>query len=131
VSAAKTAAAQPAVSDAQRQQIIAEFLESTGQYVTNDASREAALTGAYAKGWQDGSSETVRLLSEPAKKLIGWRTPDYLYETSDRAKAKSWEPSVGALPIFEGDPNTKLTPEPAAQPASENHPDDRTPEAAT
>ncbi|RQH70030.1 hypothetical protein IPC102_09680 [Pseudomonas aeruginosa] len=47
-------------------------------------------------------------------RLIGWRTDNYLWETSDPDVAKNWEGNVGVLPIFEGDPNTKLNP-PAAQ----------------
>lgn len=41
-------------------------------------------------------------------KLIGWRTDNYLMETSDLAVAKNWECHYRMLPIFEGDPNTKL-----------------------
>ncbi|WP_305828732.1 hypothetical protein [Pseudomonas aeruginosa] len=41
-------------------------------------------------------------------KLIGWRTENYLWETSDPSVARNWEPNIGVLPIFEGDPNTKL-----------------------
>jgi hypothetical protein len=49
-------------------------------------------------------------------KLIGWRTSDYLMETSDVDKAKNWEVHYEMLPIFEGDPNTKLAaPQPAQQ----------------
>lgn len=48
----------------QRQKIIAEFLESTGQYVTNDASREAALNDAYAEGRKDEREANVDLLEE-------------------------------------------------------------------
>ena len=47
-------------------------------------------------------------------KLIGWRTSDYLMETSDVDKAKNWEVHYEMLPIFEGDPHTKLA---APQPA--------------
>ena len=42
------------------------------------------------------------------RKLIGWRTGDYLHETADRDKALNWIGNVEVLPIFEGDPNTKL-----------------------
>lgn len=41
-------------------------------------------------------------------RLIGWRTDNYLWETSDPDVAKNWEGNVGVLPIFEGDPNAKL-----------------------
>lgn len=48
------------------------------------------------------------------KRLIGWRSGDYLRETSDRSVALSWLGNVEVLPIFEGDKNTKLpTPVPA------------------
>lgn len=43
-----------------------------------------------------------------APKLIGWRTENFLWETDDVDKARNWEPNIGVLPIFEGDPNTKL-----------------------
>lgn len=46
-------------------------------------------------------------------KLIGWRMADYTAETSDPDKAKNWSANVPVLPIFEGDPNTKLTAAPA------------------
>ncbi len=47
-------------------------------------------------------------------KLIGWRTDDYLMETADKAKAENWSHHQTILPIFEGDPHTKLAaPEPA------------------
>lgn len=47
-------------------------------------------------------------LSKPDPKLIGWRTDDYLMETNDRAKAQNWSVHHAIIPIFEGDPNTKL-----------------------
>jgi hypothetical protein len=42
-------------------------------------------------------------------KLIGWRTADFLNETTDIRSARNWEVHYEVLPIFEGDPNTKLT----------------------
>jgi len=48
-------------------------------------------------------------------KLIGWRTADFLNETTDIKKARSWEVHYEVLPIFEGDSNTKLATPPAAQ----------------
>lgn len=48
-------------------------------------------------------------LPSAAKRLIGWRTENYLWETSDIAMAQNWEPHIGVLPIFEGDPHTKLS----------------------
>ncbi|WJN61321.1 Arc family DNA-binding protein [Pseudomonas sp. SO81] len=41
-------------------------------------------------------------------RLIGWRTADYLFETADRAVADNWSAHNTMLPIFEGDPVTKL-----------------------
>lgn len=43
-------------------------------------------------------------------KLIGWRTADYLYETSDPELAKNWSCNLSVLPIFEGDAITLLKP---------------------
>ena len=57
----------------------------------------------------------------PERKLIGWRTENFLWETDDPDKARNWEPNIGVLPIFEGDPNTKL----AASPTPPVQPDER------
>lgn len=55
-------------------------------------------------------------VAEPVAKLIGWRTDDYLMETNDPKLARNWEPHHKLLPIFAGDPNTKLAaPSPVAQ----------------
>lgn len=55
------------------------------------------------------SSQPVREpLTEAPRKLIGWRTSDYLMETSDPKMAKNWEVHHDILPIFEGDPNSPL-----------------------
>lgn len=56
-------------------------------------------------------SEQVKPESEQ-KRLIGWRTDNFLWETSDPDKARNWEGNIGVLPIFEGDVNTKLAPHP-------------------
>lgn len=56
---------------------------------------------------------------EVARKLIGWRTENFLWETDDPDKARNWEPNIGVLPIFEGDPNTKLTPPAPKQPMTD------------
>ena len=50
-----------------------------------------------------------------APKVIGWRTPDYLFETADRQTAIGWASNIGALPIFDGDAHTKLTHPPASR----------------
>lgn len=52
--------------------------------------------------------QAVPMTSKVAPKLIGWRSENFLWETDDIDKAKNWEPNIGVLPIFEGDPNTKL-----------------------
>ena len=41
-------------------------------------------------------------------KLIGWRTSDFLHETTDISIAQNWEMNIRVLPIFEGDINTKI-----------------------
>ncbi|MDG3721567.1 hypothetical protein L5B98_05785 [Pseudomonas aeruginosa] len=58
------------------------------------------------------AEQVANVVRQP--RLIGWRTDNYLWETNDPAVAKNWEGNVGVLPIFEGDPNTKLQ-APAAQ----------------
>lgn len=68
--------------------------------------------GAETQQAAQGAGEVV------APKLIGWRTENFLWETDDVEKARNWEPNIGVLPIFEGDPNTKLYTHPTpAQPA--------------
>ena len=75
--------------------------------VVLESAHLAALANHPASQPADGG-EVVK------RKLIGWRTENYLWETDDPDKARNWEPNIGVLPIFEGDPNTKL----AAPPAS-------------
>lgn len=41
-------------------------------------------------------------------KLIGWRMADYTNETDSIDTARNWSSNVSVLPIFDGDPNTKL-----------------------
>lgn len=41
-------------------------------------------------------------------KLIGWRMADYTNETDSVDTARNWSCNVSVLPIFAGDPNTKL-----------------------
>ena len=55
------------------------------------------------------------MTEQALKKLIGWRTADYLRETDDPEMAKNWDVHYEILPIFEGDANTKLTAAPKAQ----------------
>jgi CubicO group peptidase (beta-lactamase class C family) len=47
-------------------------------------------------------------------KLIGWRTADYTHETDSVEMARNWSANVAVLPIFEGDPNTKIAASPSA-----------------
>ena len=65
------------VNPAQRQKLIAEFLESTGQYVTNDASRDAALNDAYAEGRKDEREEWVALTDADRERALN-SMPDML-----------------------------------------------------
>ena len=63
-------------------------------------------------------------------KLVGWRTSDYLMETSDKDKADNWAVHNEILPIFEGDPYTKLVAAPQqaeAVPSSDLSPDEGDP----
>lgn len=76
---------------------------------------EAAQSGALA---DEGAKQpaSAQQHGEPvAPKLIGWRTDNYLWETSDRKVAEMWEPHYAVLPIFEGDSNTTIAaaPKPA------------------
>ena len=50
----------------------------------------------------------VPMTENAAPKLIGWRTSDYLMETNDKAVADNWAVHHEMLPIFDGDPHTKL-----------------------
>lgn len=54
------------------------------------------------------------------KRLLGWRTENYLWETADPAVAKNWKGHIGVLPIFEGDPNTSLDARPAPDHSAEH-----------
>lgn len=60
--------------------------------------------------WQARAAITSQEVSAPAggKRLIGWRSADYTMETADRDMAENWSHNVDVLPIFEGDPNTRL-----------------------
>ena len=49
------------------------------------------------------------------QKLVGWRTADFLRETTDIKLAQNWEVHYEILPIFEGDLNTKLVAPPAQE----------------
>lgn len=86
-----------------------EFLDEAGY--TADQLR------TYAKQYAQWQSTRLRG-GVPERRLIGWRTENFLWETNDPDKARNWEPNVGVLPIFEGDPNTKLTAAPQAPAAA-------------
>ncbi|WP_213947963.1 hypothetical protein [Luteibacter sp. dw_328] len=49
-------------------------------------------------------------------KLIGWRMADYTNETDSIDTARNWSSNVSVLPIFDGDPNTKLVATPDVKP---------------
>jgi hypothetical protein len=74
----------------------------------------ACCEGGPCKADEQNNAAPVQ---EPAakRKLIGWRTEDFLRETTDIKTAQNWEVHYEVLPIFEGDTNTKLTTPPAAQ----------------
>jgi hypothetical protein len=78
----------------------------------------------WAPRMTDGKFATAYYTAQPAapvqepvakRKLIGWRTEDFLRETTNIKVAQNWEVHYEVLPVFEGDPNTKLTTPPAAQ----------------
>lgn len=65
----------------------------------------------FAQGLHVLERRLLKQLSAPvARKLIGWRTDDYLMETKDPEIARNWQCNFRLLPIFEGDPITKLVP---------------------
>jgi hypothetical protein len=45
------------------------------------------------------------------RRLLGWRTEDYLEETADVDRARNWAKHMKLFPIFEGDRYTKLVAE--------------------
>ena len=95
----------------------------------NERIRELAeQAGEYAMAVHDGHIVPPldkEALAQPEQepvakpKLIGWRTENFLWETADIKKAQNWEPNIGVLPIFEGDPNTQLTTPPQRKPLTD------------
>lgn len=87
-------------------------LRDFASFKPDELARALFQLGKVADGAVLAESEFAQ--SEPSAnavrqpRLIGWRTDNYLWETSDPDMAKNWEGNVGVLPIFEGDPNTKL-----------------------
>lgn len=78
----------------------------------------AAIDAALSAQPQPAPAEAAQPVA-PVRRLIGWRTDDYLNETADKKKADNWAQHYNLLPIFEGDPHTKLTATPTTQPAPE------------
>lgn len=85
--------------------------------IHTSASRLSALAALPGGGVDDlvechrHSCKRKAALRQP--RLIGWRSADYTMETADQKVASNWAGNIEVLPIFEGDPNTKLpTPPP-------------------
>jgi hypothetical protein len=70
------------------------------------------FASAYSPDSENGKALRAAIVAmkqqAEAPKLIGWRTDNYLMETADRSVAMNWECHYRILPIFAGDPNTKL-----------------------
>lgn len=79
--------------------------------------RQVEAPNTLAKLREYAHGEGLKIAEKKAPRLIGWRTEDYLMETADRVRALNWQHNIGVLPIFEGDPNTRLS-----LPTEENHP---------
>ena len=75
----------------------------------------AAMLDAAPHPPASASPAVAQPVADERKRVIGWRTEEYLYETADPVMAKNWEGNVRVLPIFEGDPNTKLVAPPAEE----------------
>jgi hypothetical protein len=83
------------------------YLEWAGSIDARDLNVASPLYAAP----QPAQSEPVA-----SRKVIGWRTENFLWETADIEKARNWEPNIGVLPIYAGDENTMLTtPQPSAE----------------
>jgi len=91
-----------------------EALKICLEYIETDAHERKYVRHAIKEALAQPEQEPV---AKP--KLIGWRTENFLWETADIKKAKNWEPNIGVLPIFEGDPNTKLTTPPQRKPLTD------------
>lgn len=48
------------ISEAQRQKVIADFLDTSGQWLTNEATHRAAM----AQAWEEGAQATLRNVSK-------------------------------------------------------------------
>jgi hypothetical protein len=99
---------------------IGEWLEPIYQHRLASGKWIDQTEQSYRYNQENGHGDKLRIVfaapvqQEPEKRLIGWRTENFLLETADQDMAKNLEPNIGVLPIFEGDVNTKLS---APQPA--------------
>lgn len=57
--------------------VVADFLQRTGQYVTNDASREAAINAAHLAGQRAMQERAAKLLGDAAEKRRKSPKPHY------------------------------------------------------
>lgn len=104
---------QAAARDADEWLALIQRLNDAGRWRFSQPDSRAKLDGcrvALSKILCAHAPKAVPMTDEQkaAPKLIGWRTENFLWETDDVDKARNWEPNIGVLPIFEGDPNTKL-----------------------
>jgi hypothetical protein len=99
---------------------LAWFYDSYPQDVTEKGNELLPHVETILAAIRKALSEQPAQQQEPVAKpkLIGWRTENFLWETNDIKKAQNWEPNIGVLPIFEGDPNTQLT-SPASKPLTD------------
>ena len=73
---------------------------------TDSARYFALIDAAILADRTAGRSDHAQGQRKP--RLLGWRTSDYHMETDEKAKADNWDQHHELLPIFEGDPYTKL-----------------------
>ena len=102
----------------------AEFISAANPVTVLALLDELEVATDACNGWQRKFAEAderleaaEKRIAEPPgqKRLIGWRMADYTDETADPALAKNWATAVDVLPIFEGDVNTKLSPDAAGK----------------
>jgi hypothetical protein len=100
---------------------LADLLESMASSYGQTFKSHAALVRELAKLVKHDGALAEQQEQEP-RKLIGWRTDDYLNETADKKIAENWSVHYSMLPIFDGDPHTKLYAAPVAQPLTDHCP---------
>lgn len=93
--------------------ILLSKLRSLRALLGTDAPEVRGWAPAVQQQAQRTVNEAIQALSAQQapsnpKKLLGWRTENYLWETANISLARNWEPHIGVLPIFEGDTNTQL-----------------------